>query len=80
MSDTAHLEQESAPEPVVLHGCPLVTAFGQQVLFVPREQYSKVMKALLADGYEMCADLTAVDYLDPESIDYARRGAVFSIG
>ena len=63
MSDTAHLEQESAPEPVVLHGCPLVTAFGQQVLFVPREQYSKVMKALLADGYEMCADLTAVDYL-----------------
>jgi NADH-quinone oxidoreductase subunit C len=63
MTDTAHQEQESAPEPVILHGCPLVVAFGQQVLHVPRDQYAKVMKALLADGYEMCADLTAVDYL-----------------
>ena len=63
MADTADLEQQSAPEPITLHGCPLVVAFGQQVLFVPREQYVKVVKALLADGYEMCADLTAVDYL-----------------
>jgi len=46
-----------------LHGCPLVDAHGQAVLFVGREQYTKVVKALLADGYEMCADLTAVDYL-----------------
>ena len=63
MSDTAEVEQQSAPEPVTLHGCPLVEAFGQQVLFVGRDQYAKVVKALLADGYEMCADLTAVDYL-----------------
>jgi NADH-quinone oxidoreductase subunit C len=63
MADTADLEQQSAPEPITLHGCPLVVAFGQQVLFVPREQYVKVVKALLADGYEMCVDLTAVDYL-----------------
>ena len=63
MTDTTPPEHESAPEPVTLHGCLLVTAFGQQVLHVPREQYTKVMKALLADGYEMCADLTAVDYL-----------------
>ena len=63
MADTADLEQQSAPEPVTLHGCPLVTAFGQQVLFVPRDQYAKVVKALLTDGYEMVSDLTAVDYL-----------------
>ena len=63
MADTTDVEQQSAPEPVTLHGCPLVVAFGQQVLFVPRDQYTKVVKALLADSYEMCADLTAVDYL-----------------
>lgn len=46
-----------------LHGCPLVEHLGQAVAFVGRDQYTKVMKALLADGYEMVADLTAVDYL-----------------
>ena len=30
---------------------------------MPRDQYAKVVKALLADGYEMVSDLTAVDYL-----------------
>ena len=63
MADTTDVEQQSAPEPVTLHGCPLVVAFGQRVLFVPRDQYTKVVKALLADAYEMCVDLTAVDYL-----------------
>ena len=63
MADTADPEQQTTPEPFALHGCPLVVAFGQRVLFVPRDQYAKVVKALLADGYEMCADLTAVDYL-----------------
>jgi NADH-quinone oxidoreductase subunit C len=33
------------------------------VLHVPRAQYTKVIKALLVDGYEMVSDLTAVDYL-----------------
>ena len=63
MSDADAPQQESAPQPVTLHGCPLVVSFGQQVLFVPRDQYTKVIKALLADGYEMVSDLTAVDYL-----------------
>jgi NADH-quinone oxidoreductase subunit C len=67
MSDTTEPQQESAPRPAALHGCPLVTSFGQQVLFVPRDQYSKVVKALLADGYEMASDLTAVDYLQVPS-------------
>lgn len=63
MSDAADLQQQSAPEPVLLHGCRLHELFGQRVLFVPREQYLKVVKGLLADGYEMCVDVTAVDYL-----------------
>lgn len=63
MADTADVQHESAPEPVTLHGCPLTVNFGQRVLHVPREQYSKVVKALLGDGFEMCTDVTAVDYL-----------------
>ena len=63
MADTADPQQESESEPVRLHGCLLVTTFGQQVLHVPRADYVKVVKSLLADGYEMCVDLTAVDYL-----------------
>jgi NADH-quinone oxidoreductase subunit C len=61
--DDQHDAQQTAPEPVTVHDCPAVTSFGQQVIFVPRERYAAVMKALLADGYEMCVDLTAVDYL-----------------
>jgi NADH-quinone oxidoreductase subunit C len=56
--------EPDAAAPTELHGCPLVESFGQQVLFVPRERYLAVAKALLADGYEMASDLTAVDYLD----------------
>lgn len=63
-TDTAQSSSsESASVPVTIHGCPLVVSFGQRVLFVPRDQYAKVVKALLADGYEMASDLTAVDYL-----------------
>ncbi len=63
MTDAPATEQPLTPEPVKVHGCRLVVSFGQQVVFVPRDRYLVVMKALLGDGYEMCADLTAVDYL-----------------
>ena len=63
MSDTAATGEQATPEPITLHGCPLVETFGQQVLHVPRERYTAVVKALLAEGYEMVSDLTAVDYL-----------------
>ncbi|MEX0848212.1 MAG: NADH-quinone oxidoreductase subunit C [Ilumatobacteraceae bacterium] len=64
MTDTTDPQHETAPEPVTLHGCPLVVAFGQRVLHVTRDQYTKVVRALLADGFEMCTDITAVDYLE----------------
>jgi NADH-quinone oxidoreductase subunit C len=63
MADTDEAVHEAAPEPVLLHGCPVTDSFGQQVLHPSRERYLEVVKALLQDGYEMAADLTAVDYL-----------------
>jgi NADH-quinone oxidoreductase subunit C len=51
------------PEEPELHGCPLSSSRGQAVLHVPRSRYLEVLRALLADGYEMCVDVTAADYL-----------------
>ncbi len=51
---------------------------GQVVLFPTREEYIDVVKALADEGYTMCADLTAVDYLAhrhralPEEVEPAR--------
>jgi len=36
---------------------------GQTVLYATRDGYVDVVKALTDDGYTMCVDLTAVDYL-----------------
>ncbi|MEY3805814.1 MAG: NADH-quinone oxidoreductase subunit [Actinomycetota bacterium] len=60
MSDATH-QDTTAIESV--HGCPVVTPHGQKVIFVAAEQYLAVMKALLADGFDVCVDVTGVDYL-----------------
>jgi NADH-quinone oxidoreductase subunit C len=49
--------------PVTVHGCTVEERFGQRVVHVPAARYLDVCRALYADGYQMCADLTAVDYL-----------------
>jgi NADH-quinone oxidoreductase subunit C len=36
---------------------------GQDLLFAPRSRYHELVEALRAGGFEMLADLTAVDYL-----------------
>jgi NADH-quinone oxidoreductase subunit C len=46
------------------HGCPVQDSHGQRVLHASREQYVSVIKALADEGYEMCIDLTGVDYLE----------------
>lgn len=46
------------------HGCPVIDSHGQRVLLVTREQYVGVVKALANDGFDMCIDLTGVDYLN----------------
>ena len=37
---------------------------GQRVLLVARDQYVNVVKALADEGFDMCVDLTGVDYLN----------------
>jgi NADH-quinone oxidoreductase subunit C len=46
-----------------LHGSPLIESAGQSVLFVAKDRYTDTIKSLALDGYEMCVDLTAVDFL-----------------
>ena len=46
-----------------LHGCPVVMSHGQRVLLVERTRHVDVVKALVADGFDMLIDITAVDYL-----------------
>lgn len=43
--------------------CPVSYSRGQRVLHPTSDQWFSVATALLADGYRMCIDLTAVDYL-----------------
>jgi NADH-quinone oxidoreductase subunit C len=54
------------PEPTEMHGAPLTRSRGQAVIHPSRETYVEVVQALRGDGFEMCIDVTAVDYLvDP---------------
>lgn len=46
-----------------LHGCLVGESLGQRVLHVERGRLVDVVRALLADGFEMCVDLTGIDYL-----------------
>ncbi|MFT3851560.1 MAG: NADH-quinone oxidoreductase subunit C [Ilumatobacteraceae bacterium] len=54
---------EAPTEPPTRYGALQADTHGQAVLHTTRDQYVKVVKAALDDGYEMCIDLTAVDYL-----------------
>jgi NADH-quinone oxidoreductase subunit C len=47
----------------MLHGAPVTESRGQRVVHPSRAQYVALLKKLLDDGYVMCSDLTAVDYL-----------------
>ncbi len=57
MEETATEAQEQ------MHGCPVIMSRGQKVLLVDRKDYLNVMKALVADTFDMLVDLTGVDYL-----------------
>ena len=66
MSDAPATTPDEAvptPEPPTMHGCPISDSRGQVVLHPSRAQYVGVVRALLDEGYEMCVDLTATDYL-----------------
>lgn len=52
------------PEVEVAYGVPVTSSRGQQVLHPSRDTYIDTVQALRADGFVMCIDVTAVDYLE----------------
>ena len=54
---------DAAVDTSELYGCARLDSFGQVVIHPTRDDYIAVVKALTDDGYTMCADLTAADYL-----------------
>jgi NADH-quinone oxidoreductase subunit C len=66
VSDATVETEALEPEPTEMHGAPLTRSRGQDVIHPSRETYIEVVEALRDDGFEMCIDVTAVDYLvDP---------------
>jgi NADH-quinone oxidoreductase subunit C len=65
VSDAAQADASAdiAEAPALVYGCQVTDSRGQQVLHPTREQYLTLAKALVDDGYHLCADVTAVDYL-----------------
>ena len=67
MSDETPEVEEAAeaapPEPETVHGAVAVWTRGSQVVFAERGSYRDTVAALKDDGFDLCADLTAVDYL-----------------
>jgi NADH-quinone oxidoreductase subunit C len=58
--------EDAAPEPEPTpekHGVPVTDSLGQEVLHPTREQYRDLVETLRGEGYLVCIDLTAVDYL-----------------
>ena len=54
----------SEPElPAEIHGAAVVEIRGEQVLFPTRELLPDLVRNLRDDGWLMCLDITAVDYL-----------------
>jgi NADH-quinone oxidoreductase subunit C len=56
-------DEADAPDETLL-GAPLLELHGQQVLFPTLDDYLETVRQLANDGYHMCIDLTAVDYLE----------------
>ena len=85
MSDApATTDDESSPAET-LHGCPVTYSRGQKVVHPSREQYVALLKKLIDEGFTMCADLTAADYLThpgrplPTGVDAERFEVVLNL-
>ncbi|MGH1502563.1 MAG: NADH-quinone oxidoreductase subunit C [Acidimicrobiales bacterium] len=64
-ADDAAIEDEGPSEvaPETAYGCLVTESRGQRVLHVERDAWFDTALALLDDGFRMCIDVTAVDYL-----------------
>ena len=60
---TADGAEEAAAEPERRAGALVTRSRGQEVLHPSRESYIETVAALKDDGFALCADITAVDYL-----------------
>lgn len=56
-------DEEAGPEVESAYGCPVTWSRGQRVIHVERERWLEVATTLLAEGWNMCVDVTSVDYL-----------------
>lgn len=56
-------EDSHEPEPEVRYGALVTWMRGQEVLHPARDDAKRSLKAALDDGFLMCIDVTAVDYL-----------------
>lgn len=66
MSDATEESTEvSTPEPAAetAYGCPVSYSRTQRVIHPSRDQWASVASTLLADGFNMCIDVTGVDFL-----------------
>ena len=58
---------DAAPEPETVHGALVTWSRGQRVLHAERDGLVELVKALRDEGWLMCLDVTAVDYLLAEA-------------
>ncbi len=85
VDDAAPEAADAADEAATLYDAPLLELHGQQVLFPALDGYLDTIKQLANDGYHMCVDLTAVDYLEhmdrplPPGIDGERFEVVVNL-
>ncbi len=54
---------EQVPEVEAAYGCAVTYSRNQKVIHPVRDQWLEVAAQLLADGWNMCVDVTSVDYL-----------------
>ncbi|HVE47166.1 MAG TPA: NADH-quinone oxidoreductase subunit C [Acidimicrobiales bacterium] len=55
--------EEETPPPETLHGALVAWSHGQQVIHPERASYFTVVETLYEEGFNLCSDLCAVDYL-----------------
>ncbi len=56
-------EESSEPEAEMAYGCPVSWSLDQKVIHPAAEAWKAIAAALYLDGWNMCVDITAVDYL-----------------
>lgn len=85
VATTEDAAPEEAPAPETRHGALVTRALGQEVLHTDAAGYHDLAEALRADGFELCLDVTAVDYLTnpgralPAGVDRQRFEVVVNL-